>query len=277
MIQVNNLAVYRGKKAILDQVDAEIIPGRKLAVLGPNGAGKSTLLKCISQEIHDYQGDILLEKKALSHWPALERARSLAVMPQKVELTFPFQAYQVVAMGRIPYGDEGQSDDLIREAMLCTDVWHLRQRSYPLLSGGEQQRVQLARVLLQIWQQQASGSEANIQQRYLLLDECTSALDPAHQHAIMSLANQFAQQGVAVLAVMHDVALAASWADDILILKQGKVLASGDADLLAQADILQQAYDLEGVLAGQYARQNAEWLALRSMPSCGKQQPELPA
>ena len=106
---------------------------------------------------------------------------------------------------------KAQSDDLIREAcyaqmfgICASDL----TRCYPVASSNA---VQLARVLLQIWQQQPPGSEASIQQRYLLLDECTSALDPAHQHAIMSLANQFAQQGVAVLAVMHDVALAASW------------------------------------------------------------------
>jgi len=263
MIQVKNLSVYRGKKAILNDVSASLVAGKKLAVLGPNGAGKSTLLKCISQEISDYHGDIQLENQSLSEWPALQRARSLAVMPQKVELTFPFRAHQVVAMGRAPYGDENQSDELIRQAMLCTDVWHLRDRPYPLLSGGEQQRVQLARVLLQIWQPNHDAGRAGIQQRYLLLDECTSALDPAHQHAIMTLADQFADQGVAVLAVMHDVALAASWADEILILKQGEVLASGDRDLLSQGDVLQQAYDLDMALASQYARQNQQWLEFR--------------
>lgn len=263
MIQVNNLSVFRAGKVILDDVSTRLTPGKKLAVLGPNGAGKSTLLKCISQEIVDYQGDICLENQSLPDWPTLHRAQRLAVMPQKVELTFPFQAYQVVAMGRAPYGDENQSHELIQQAMVCTDVWHLRFRSYPLLSGGEQQRVQLARVLLQIWQPLDDAEKNSIQHRYLLLDECTSALDPAHQHAIMSVANQFAQQGVAVLAVMHDVALAASWADDILILKQGCVLVAGECCLLSQSEVLQQTYGLNYGLASQYARQNQQWLECR--------------
>lgn len=267
MIQTTHLSVCRGNKFILDNIHCTISPGRKLAVLGPNGAGKSTLLKCISQEINDYHGEILLESHALHQWPALQRAQHLAVMPQKVELTFPFQAYQVVAMGRTPYGDENQSHELIQQAMSCTDVWHLRDRPYPLLSGGEQQRVQLARVLLQIWQPKPEVSpntnDGELKQRYLLLDECTSALDPAHQHGVMTLANQFAQQGVAVLAVMHDVALAASWADDILILKNGAELAAGGKELLGDADVLQQAYDLDRNLAMQYAQQNQHWLAFR--------------
>ena len=263
MIEITSLAVKRGDKNILDDIHCVISQGKKLAILGPNGAGKSTLLKCISQEINDYHGEIVLEGHALHQWPALQRAQHLAVMPQKVELTFPFQAYQVVAMGRTPYGDENQSHELIQQAMSCTDVWHLRDRPYPLLSGGEQQRVQLARVLLQIWQPNPDAKEGELKQRYLLLDECTSALDPAHQHAIMALADQFAQQGVAVLAVMHDVALAASWADDILILKNGAELASGGRQLLGDADVLQQAYDLDRNLALQYAQQNQQWLAFR--------------
>ncbi|MEL7400748.1 MAG: ATP-binding cassette domain-containing protein, partial [Pseudomonadota bacterium] len=176
------------------------------------------------------------------------------------ELAFPFRAQQVVAMGRIPYGDEMRCDALIRDAMLCTDVWHLRHRLYPQLSGGEQQRVQLARVLLQIWQ------PFQEQPRFLLLDECTSALDPAHQHAVMSVADRFAQQGVAVLAVMHDVALAASWADDIIMLKHGQVLASGGVELLQQAALLQQAYDLEASLASRYAHQNQQWASFNRLP-----------
>lgn len=263
MIQITNLSIQRGNKNILDDISCVISTGRKLAVLGANGAGKSTLLKCISREISDYHGQILLEGNALHQWPALQRAKHLAVMPQKVELTFPFQVYQVVAMGRSPYGDENQSHDLIQQAMSRTDVWHLRDRSYPLLSGGEQQRVQLARVLLQIWQPSQATEDGALKQRYLLLDECTSALDPAHQHGIMTLAGQFAQQGVAVLAVMHDVALAASWADDVLILKHGAELASGGRQLLADADVLQQAYDLDCNLAMQYAQQNQQWLACR--------------
>lgn len=260
MIRVNNLCLELGSKAILQRVSLDIKAGKKLAVLGANGAGKSTLLKCITQEENRYRGGIYLADSDIRQYPAAERARIMGVMPQKTELAFPFRAQQVVAMGRIPYGDEMRCDALIRDAMLCTDVWHLRHRLYPQLSGGEQQRVQLARVLLQIWQ------PFQEQPRFLLLDECTSALDPAHQHAVMSVADRFAQQGVAVLAVMHDVALAASWADDIIMLKHGQVLASGGVELLQQAALLQQAYDLEASLASRYAHQNQQWASFNRLP-----------
>ena len=265
MLNVKHLSVRIGGgfnrpgKNLLSNINLHLGHGEKLAVLGANGAGKSTLLKCLCGELSDYQGDIILDHLSLKFWQGAERARQMAVMPQKVELAFPFRVDQVVALGRAPHGDENQSTALQRAAMQCADVWHLRQRSYSGLSGGEQQRVQLARVLAQIWlaERNEQGQELP---RYLLLDECTSALDPAHQHSIMQRVGEFAGRGVAVLAVMHDISLAASWADRVLILRHGEVLACGGVELLADAQLLATAYALEAPLAQRYAQQNLGWM-----------------
>merc|ERR1712000_680875 len=192
----------------------------------------------------------------------LERAKRMAVMPQSVTLSFPMRVHQVVAMGRSPYGDEKQTQQYQRDAMQLTGVWHLRERVYPTLSGGEQQRVQLARVLVQIWQawlDRDRAERADTQHYYLLLDECTSALDPAHQHSVMQIVREFAQAGVGVLAVMHDISLAASWADSVVMMKQGRIVAGGDQSVLMDPHCLQQVYDLPLPLAQAYSQQCAVW------------------
>ncbi|WP_430463003.1 heme ABC transporter ATP-binding protein [Thalassolituus sp. LLYu03] len=243
-----------GHKTLLDNVSLTLKPGERLAVLGPNGAGKSTLLDCLSGSRVASQGDVLLQNRPLNHWVAGQRARRLAVMQQTVQLSFPLRVWQVVAMGRSPHGDDQQTQGAQREAMQLAGVWHLRQRQYPGLSGGEQQRVQLARVLVQIWEARHSG-----QGYYLLLDECTSALDPAHQHGVMAVIRDFARQGTATLAVMHDIALAASWADRVLMLKNGRVCALGPVDLLLDQTCLAETYELPPALAARYARQCQQW------------------
>lgn len=258
MIEIQNLTLKFHQKKLLDSISLSIPVGSKLALLGANGAGKSSLLKCLSNQYSDHQGSIRIDQTDFKSWPAQQRAKQMAVMPQSVELAFPFTAQAVVSMGRAPFMDEHKSQNIIESAMEATEVLHLRHRRYPTLSGGEQQRTQLARVLTQIWNPlyDEAGRELN---RYLLLDECTAALDPAHQHSIMDLATKFAQQGVTVIAVMHDVNLAASWADEVVLLKDGRCLSSGEVAQLEDANLLAQTYELEPSLAKQYANANAHW------------------
>lgn len=258
MIKIEQLSLLRRQKKLLHNLSLSIPTGARFALLGANGAGKSTLLKCLAYQHTDYYGHIRFAQQNLRDWQAAKRAKQMAVMPQTVELSFPFNAQAVVAMGRAPFMDEAQSGSIIQQAMQACEVWHLRKRSYPTLSGGEQQRVQLARVLTQIWQPPLDMQQQPLP-RYLLLDECTAALDPTHQHSIMRLADQFAAQGVTVIAVMHDVNLAASWADEVLLLKEGKRLAHGKTSLLTDYELLAEAYDLDEALAKQYAKTNRDW------------------
>ncbi|MGB1091547.1 MAG: heme ABC transporter ATP-binding protein [Oceanobacter sp.] len=259
MIQVDQLSVFKGQKCLLDQVSLSTQTGQKLAILGANGAGKSTLLKCLAGEETGYSGEIQFGQRSLPSIQPAERARCLAVMPQQATLAFPFRVAQVVALGRTPWQDEEKTQDWQEQAMALTDSVHLANRVFTDLSGGEQQRVQLARVLVQLWHRLKTESVL-YEPAALLLDECTSALDPAHQHAIMAATEHFASAGVAVIAVMHDTALAASWADRILMLANGRVLAEGGSELLADPTLLVKAYQLPPELANRYAVTNEHWL-----------------
>lgn len=260
MLVAKDLSFSLSGRVLLHPVSLVVQPGERVALLGANGAGKSTLLSCIAGDQRHYSGQIWMDAFDLAHCPRHHRATHLAVMPQKVELSFPFTALQVVMMGRAPHGDEACTLAWQQQVMELTQVWHLRDQSYSRLSGGEQQRVQLARVLLQIWDAAAGEGHGEY---YLLLDECTSALDPAHQHTVMNAVSQLCRHRIGVLAVMHDVALAASWADRVLLLKEGRMIASGSVELLADADLMEACYDLPENLAWQYAQSNRNWLDSR--------------
>ncbi|SIS76426.1 iron complex transport system ATP-binding protein [Thalassolituus maritimus] len=255
-LRVRSVSLNLHNRRLLENVSFDLHAGDRVAVLGANGAGKSTLLKCLTGEYTAVSGAITLDGRRLGDLPAAERALKMAVMPQGMTLAFPLRVCDVVALGRSRHMDERRSRHWQKAAMEMMDVWHLRSREYPTLSGGEQQRTQMARVLVQIWDcHQHSGDGY-----FLLLDECFSAADPAHQHSMMEKVGSFADRGVGVLAVMHDMSLAAAWADRVLLLKQGKVTASGPVELLTLPHILQEVYDLPKSLADDYARNNRHWL-----------------
>mgnify|MGYP002713115570 CR=1 FL=1 len=227
------LAVNLTGKMLISDVALTITPGKILAIVGPNGAGKSTLLKVLVGELKPMQGSVRVEDRLLSAWGKRDLAQIRAVLPQNSTLSFGFTAAEVVLMGRIPHLTGGESYDdriIATEAMAMTHTDHLAERIYTTLSGGERQRVQLARVLAQIWEGKAS--------RYLLLDEPTNNLDLSHQHSTLMIARQFAQRGVGVLAVLHDLNLAAQYADTVLVLKGGRVLAEGKPDKVFTPQII---------------------------------------
>jgi iron complex transport system ATP-binding protein len=230
-LSAREVDVVRGRRRILRQLSLEVRPGELLAVVGPNGAGKSTLLAALAGEVDCTAGEVLFEGLPLSCWKPQARALKLGVLPQESTLSFGFTALEVVLMGRTPHGPErgGREDTRIALAALeAAGTAHLASRAYPTLSGGERQRVQLARVLAQLWEAPAHGH------RYLLLDEPTASLDLAHQHLVLELAVRFAQQGGAVLAILHDLNLAARYANQLAVLAEGQVAALG-----APAEVLQ--------------------------------------
>ncbi|MBA4503430.1 heme ABC transporter ATP-binding protein [Marinobacterium marinum] len=231
---------YRiGHSQLLEGVDLDIQPGRMTAVLGPNGAGKSTLLRLLAGEMAPDSGTIHLNGRRYQHWSREEVARQVAVLPQSSSLGFAFTALEVVLMGRIPHASGHTRDLEIAQACLQeTDCWHLRHRPFPVLSGGEQQRIQLARVLAQLQDQTDNHP------RYLLLDEPTAALDPAHQLLTLQLARRRADQGMGVLVILHDLNLAARFADRVLLLQQGHPLALGPTDEVLTPDRLSGLYQL---------------------------------
>ena len=245
MLEARDIAVAIGGKRLLDGVSLGLRGGEVLALVGPNGAGKSTLLKVISGELVPSAGSVAMGGRPLQDWPALERARSRGVLAQDTALAFPFTAFEVAQMGRFPFngGHTTLRDRAIaREALAYADVAHLAQRLYPTLSGGERQRVQLARVLAQIWEPQAGP-------RCLLLDEPTSSLDLAHQQQALKGARRFAlEQGVAALVVLHDLNLAAQYADRIALLHEGRLVACGTPREVLTAQRLAECFAVEAAI-----------------------------
>jgi iron complex transport system ATP-binding protein len=239
-LRAENVSCQINSRLLLDRVSLAINPGRVHAVLGPNGAGKSTLLKLLSGEQRCTSGQALLEDRAISDWPALERARRRAVLPQSESLSFDFTVRQVVSLGRMPciLQTPARENEIITAALEATGVAHLDSRIYPTLSGGERMRVQLARVLAQIW-------EASAHPRYLLLDEPTASLDLAHQHSCLRIARQFAAEGTGVLLVLHDPNLALSYADEVTLLCCGQIVAQGAPEQVLTQQNLERVYGVK--------------------------------
>ncbi|WP_417348554.1 heme ABC transporter ATP-binding protein [Ferrimonas sp.] len=220
-LTIQSLSLGIGGQPLLKQIELAIQPGRVTALLGPNGAGKSTLLKGICGDMTPDTGMVSFHGRPMEEWPRIKLARHLGVLPQHNSLTFPFTVRDVVEMGLFPLtADRTLAKHLVDHAQEQVDVAHLGGRRYPTLSGGEKQRVQLARVLTQLSQAE--------QAPLLLLDEPTSALDLAQQHRVLELARALAhEQGVGVIAVLHDLNQAARYADHLVVLDQGEVRYQG--------------------------------------------------
>ena len=234
MLQAVDLSCARGGTTILSNINFELHSGEVLVVLGTNGAGKSTLLGTLAGEFSPSAGQVRLAGRSLSDWPLTELATRLAVLPQASSLAFAFTAEEVVAMSRMPHDTGLQRDQrIVSEAMRAADVTHLARRSYLKLSGGERQRVHLARVMAQIWE---TG------QACLIMDEPTASLALAHQQMILEQARRIAAGGGAVLVVLHDLNLAARYADRILLLDRGALVALGTPWEVLQAERIAEVF-----------------------------------
>lgn len=231
MLEAESLGLQRGGRTLLQGLDLRLMPGEVLGVLGPNGVGKSSLLGALSGELRPSAGRVRLDGTPLADWPGPARARRLAVLPQGSALGFAFSVEQVVALGRLPHATGAEADaGIVRQALAAVDMLGLATRSYLRLSGGERQRVHLARVLAQLWPGEVGG--------VLLLDEPTAALDPLHQRSVLEAVRACAGRGVAVLAVLHDLNLAARYCDRLLLLDpSGPPVTGAPADVLEAATL----------------------------------------
>lgn len=238
LLECRDLGVGVVKGPRLANVQVKIPAGRFTAILGPNGAGKSTLMSMLVGERPPQCGQVLLDGVELNRHASQTLAMRRAVMPQDCSVAFDFTAQEVVELGRYPHRQHAgaQEPQIVRSAMELTGVDHLAQRSINTLSGGERARAHLSRALAQIWQSPEDGSA-----RWLLLDEPTAALDLAHQHHAMRLLRQWAaEQGVGVVAVIHDLNLALRYADDVLVLG-GNAGTGAGVHYGAVLDVLQPA------------------------------------
>lgn len=216
-LTARGLTVTIDDARLLDDVEFEAHRGELHALLGPNGAGKSTLLGALAGDLKPSAGEVSLNGRSLAGWKLRELARVRAVLLQQHDVFFPFTVREVVEMGRAPWRGTASEDDderMIAEAMMLTDVTALSDRAVPSLSGGERARAALARVL-------AQGAST------LMLDEPTAALDLKHQEDVLRLAEDRAESGDTVIVVLHDLNLAAAYADRVTLMQRGRIVATG--------------------------------------------------
>lgn len=217
-ISATGISYRINNQLILDNLDLELQCGEVTTLLGPNGAGKSTLLKILCNEIEN-NNRIHYFGQEKNNWNATSLAKQMGILPQHSTLSFAFSVQEVVELGGLPLDlPNAKLQPIIATMMNKTGIQHLAHRLYPSLSGGEKQRVHLARVLTQVSQSQ---------QKIIMLDEPTSALDLSHQHNTLRLARELADEGAAVIIVMHDLNLAAQYSDRVIVLKDGKLQADG--------------------------------------------------
>lgn len=231
-VDVAGIDVARGGTPILHSVDLQVRAGEVRALIGPNGAGKSTLLGVLTGDHTPSRGTVEITGQPLSSWRSNEIAMRRAVLTQDISLSFPFKVREVVAMGRSPWRGttlEDDDDRIIDAALAATDVQHLVSRHFTTLSGGERARVALARIIAQ-------------QTHLLMLDEPTASLDLRHQELVLELAHAHARAGGAVIVVVHDVGLAAAFADRVTILNEGVVVGDGTPDEVLTPELLSSVY-----------------------------------
>ncbi len=220
MIETKALSVSLSGKTIIDKVDFTARPGEVTAIVGPNGSGKTTLLRALSGDIA-FSGEALLDGRAFAAIKPWQMAARRAVLPQASALSFPFTVREIVGLG-LTGGYSGvskaQERNLPDLALQKVDLDGFGHRLYQELSGGEQQRVQLARVLCQVWEPVVDDAP-----RYLFLDEPISSLDIRHQIIVMEIARDFAAKGGGVIAILHDLNLTAMFADQIAVMWKGRL------------------------------------------------------
>lgn len=256
LLQAERLLLQLGGRRVVDQVSLALAPGQWTALVGPNGAGKSSLLGLLAGLRQPDAGQVLLDGRPLSDWPARQRAQRLAWLSQQGEAEGDIASADVVALGRLPhqglFGAPGPADTAAVQAALAeTASTPFAARRLNALSGGERQRVLLARALA-------------VQSPVLLLDEPTTHLDAPHQRALLRSLVRRARAGAAVLAVMHDLNLALA-ADRLLVLQQGRLVADGppgDAAVRQRlVAVFEQAFTIEDLATGQGRR----WVAVPAL------------
>jgi iron complex transport system ATP-binding protein len=234
-INVTYLSWTYGSYTVLNHVGFQVEASSFFTIIGPNGSGKSTLMKLMAGVLKLDQGEIRISGKPLNRYPGRVLARTVAYVPQSVSVEFPFSVEEVVLLGRSPHqgllGMTSDKDhDMARQTMKFTDSLHLARRRMDQISGGERQRVFIARAICQ-------------QPDIMLLDEPASALDFAHQIRLMDLLERLrTETGMTIVMVSHDINLAALYSDAMLLLSKGRVVGTGTPDQVLDCQTLESVF-----------------------------------
>jgi iron complex transport system ATP-binding protein len=232
-LTVSGLSLTLGRRTVLDGIDLAFARGRVTALLGPNGAGKSSLFACLAGLRTPDAGAATIEGVAVAALDGRTRGRRIGLLPQSGEVHWNVDVATLVGLGRLPhrgrFGETEADRAAVARAMAATDVAHLADRAVERLSGGERGRVLLARVL-------AGEPE------WLLADEPLASLDPAHQIDVLERLHEAARAGAGVIVVLHDLNQAARVADDVVLLREGRVVAAGAAETVLTAPLIERTY-----------------------------------
>ena len=234
-LSLTDVSVKRGKRHIVNNVSLEVGAGEVVALVGPNGAGKSSILATLSGDLTPEKGEATLIGRPTSSYRPMQQARLRAMLLQANQVSFPFSVQQVVEMGRSPWAgqpEEERDDEAVTAAIESVEIGHLAERRFNELSGGEKARVSLARVLAQ---------ETPI----VLLDEPTAALDLHHQERVMGLIRQLGRAGKSVVVVVHDLNLAAAYADRVALIVEGRIEATGSPTEVITAEGISEVYRVD--------------------------------
>lgn len=251
MLMLDKVSFKIDNKTIASEMTIKVQPGEFVVLVGPNGAGKSTALKLLSGDFPPTSGSVYLHNQSLLDYTPKQLARLRAVMTQHYDMQFPFQAQEVITFANFAFDDvlnTAQQQAYVNQAIKLTNTDHLRDKIFTQLSGGEQQRVQLARVLTQITPALQSELIKTVGAPYLLIDEPTSSLDIYHQHHVMSIAQSCTKQGAGVVAVVHDLALAAAFADRIYVIGNGQIVAHGLPQQCLTSEVIEHVYAVNASL-----------------------------
>ncbi|MBQ76679.1 MAG: heme ABC transporter ATP-binding protein [Gammaproteobacteria bacterium] len=237
-IVISNLSYVIDESPLLQDITVRVQSGSIVAVVGPNGSGKTSLLKVVNGETATSGGRVMVDDEDTHSLSLQQRATRFGILPQQADLDFPFRVVEVVQMGRIPHqtsmrANQAVVDEVIEEMRLQ----NIRDRVYLTLSGGEKQRVQIARVLTQIWDAREHAC--------LFLDEPTAALDLSHQLALFHTLESIAGMGTTIMVVLHDVNLALRFAHQVLLLSKGRLLTSGAPLDVLTPEKMREAFEVD--------------------------------
>lgn len=240
-IKSHGISLLINGEKIISHLDLEIIPGEITAILGPNGAGKSTALKILAGDIQPSYGDVKYNNINLSEISIVERARLRSVMSQSQTVAFDFTTLEIIEMGWIHENNESYSfsyADALEEIINICDLHSLLFRRFNTLSGGEQKRVNFARILLQLWIPKTDNYS-----RYLLLDEPFTNLDIFHELKMLKIIKSYLSKNVGILIVLHDLNIARKLADNVTLMRDGRTIRQGPTDEVFQEDLLSKTFN----------------------------------
>jgi len=242
MLKLQDIHYKVGEKQILSNMNVQFAPGELHMIMGPNGSGKTSLIKIASGQIEKFSGQVLYDNQHLNEIPAATLATYRSYLSQQNNIPFPLKVSELIQMGRYPHYEYQASKkdmEIVKEVIDKLEITHLQNRDYNTLSGGEQQRVQFARVLAQVWEKVANNN------RYLFLDEPLNNLDIQYQKYLLQTIRKFINADIVVIMIVHDMNWALAYADKVYFLNEGALVAGGKPAEIITSQLIAEVFKID--------------------------------